>query len=520
MKSYKLLLVIVIAGGLLGGCDDEFLTTVPHDRITEATFWKTDNDFILAVNALYSTLYGWQSLYLDAASDNAWAQKSFSDWYPLGNGSADATAVIPNQFWTNSYRGIYRANEILARLEKASSLSESIRRQVEGEARFFRAYHYMYLVNLFGDVPLVTKVITPEEARKIPRTHRNEVANLILDDLEIAASLLPEFYPQSDYGRITKWAALALKARAALYEARWAEAADAAKRVIDSGRFCLYPDYINLFRYAGEGSCEAILVDRRMKNERPHSAFTTFGPRSLGGGSDVVPLRSLVDSYYMIDGLPISASPLYDPDNPYANRDLRLYGTLLYPGAEFAGIVYNSLPDSPTPDRVGNDWNATATGYQMIKYVDPADKDDVSNSGIDIQLIRYAEVLLTYAEAKIELNEVDNTVYDAINQVRARAGLSPVPSGLSQDSLRAIVRHERRVELALEGLRLFDIRRWRIAEDVMNGPTYGIDYKDENGETKTIFAEMRRFTIPRDYLWPIPLKEIELSEVLEQNPGW
>jgi hypothetical protein len=312
-----------------------------------------------------------------------------------------------------------------------------------------------------------------------------------------------------------------MKARTALWSSRWQVAAEAAGEVMKPEYgYSLYSDYTDLFRYAGEDNDEIILAERHMVGQRSHDAFEAYAPRSMLGGSDVVPLRSLVDAYEMRDGLSIEESPLYDPENPYENRDLRLYGTLLYPGAEFDGEIYNSLPDSPTADRVKNDFNATATGYQQIKYVDPADREDRGNSGIDLIILRYADVLLMYAEAKIELNEIDQSVYDAINAVRERAGLPPVTGPLTQDELREIVRHERRVELALEGLRLFDIRRWEIGEEVMPGRSYGIDYVNDEGELETILGDNRFFDPARDYLWPIPLKELDLNAELGQNPGY
>jgi hypothetical protein len=197
-----------------------------------------------------------------------------------------------------------------------------------------------------------------------------------------------------------------------------------------------------------------------------------------------------------------------------------MYSTLLYPVVEFGGIAYNSLPGSGTPDEVRNDFNATSTGYQFIKYVDLADRDDRGNSGIHFILIRYADVLLMYAEAKIELNEIDASVYDAINQVRTRAGMPAVaPGSMSQAELRELLRYERRVEFAMEGHRIFDIRRWKIAEVVMPGQHFGIDYM-EGGQLQTIPADNRVFNPARDYLWPIPATEIELNPSMTQNPGY
>jgi starch-binding outer membrane protein, SusD/RagB family len=289
--------------------------------------------------------------------------------------------------------------------------------------------------------------------------------------------------------------------------------------VMALNQYMLEADYHDLTRYAGDESEEIIFADRRAQSIRGQNAFSDYGPRSYQGGSTFTPLRSLVDAYQMEDGMSIEDSPLYDPDDPYANRDPRLYSTLLYPGAPFDTVIFNSLPSSPTADQVRSDFNATATGYQFIKYVNPEDKSDQGNSGVDFILMRYADVLLMYAEAKIEQNEIDQSVYDAINAVRTRADMPAITGPHSQDELRQILRHERRIELAFEGLRVFDIRRWGIAADVMAGQHYGIDYVDEDGDPQTIPADFRSFTA-RDMLWPIPQKELDLNPNISQNPGY
>lgn len=522
MKRISAAALVMCVGLASAACDDSFLTTLPPDQLSDEVFWQEERDAVLSVNAIYPFLYGWEVMEFDAASDNAWAHKSFDDWYLIGNGTVDAGNGTVAGIFNDSYRAIRRANELLANIDRIENMNADLNQRIKGEARFHRAYHYNLLANLFGDVPLILDPISISESQELTRTPRSQVIDQVLQDLDVAASALPITYPAAETGRATRGAAFALKARAALWDSRWQVAADAAAEVMKPEYgYSLHPNYTDLFRYAGEDSDEHILVDRHMSGQRSHGAFTSYGPRSLQGGSDVVPLRSLVDSYRMSDGLPIDQSPLYDEDDPYANRDLRMYGTLLYPGAEFAGEIYNSLPDSPTADRVKNDFNATATGYQQIKYVDPEDfQDNRSNSGIDFILIRYADVLLMYAEAKVELGQIDQTVYDAINQVRDRAGLPDLTGPHSQDALREIVRQERRVELALEGLRMFDLRRWRIAEQVMPGRSYGIDFINASGQVETVLGDQRFFDPARDYLWPIPLKELDLISGITQNPGY
>ncbi|GAC1516841.1 MAG: RagB/SusD family nutrient uptake outer membrane protein [Gemmatimonadaceae bacterium] len=506
----------------LVACNDGFLTTAPPDQVPVEGFWRTEQDAVLATTGLYPYLYGHpQVTDFDAASDNAWSQKTFSGWYPIGNGTADASTGTVAGFWNDSYRAIRRANEVLTNIDKVPTIAPALKARLKGEARFHRAYHYTMLANLFGDVPLVLRPLGLTEG-KVNRSPVATVIDQVLADLDSAAAALPIKYSAADDGRVTKGAALALKARAALYASRWQDASNAAQAVMALNVYSLQPNYRDLFTYKNAGSPEIILDKRYLKSLRSHNVFRRLAPRSMQGESDIVPLRELVDAYDMNDGLPIATSPLYNPhpDSMYLNRDPRMYATLLYPGATFAGAVYNSRPSSPTADRVLNDFNATATGYQFLKYVDETDKSTPTNSSINFILIRYADVLLMYAEAQIALGIADATVLDAINRVRARAGMPAIASGLTLDQMRDVVRHERRVELALEGLRLFDIRRWRIAETVMPGQKLGIDFFDAAGVKKTIPADNRRFTVPRDYLWPIPSKERDLNPSLTQNPGY
>lgn len=528
------------------GCDDDFLTTLPPAAISDAIFWQQEKDAVLAVASVYSLNDAIRMvLWLETTGDNAWAQKSFNEWFPVARGAVNSATAATANIWINAYTAIARANEILANIDRIPEMDEALRTRLKGETYFHRAYHYNILLNLFGDVPLILEPITLAESRQLARTPRAQVVQQVMSDLDQAISVLPNTYPASERGRATHGAALALKARAALYAAGWeqnhfgdqtaannffTQAADAAKAVMDGGLYSLEPNYHNLTRYAGNNTAETIFEDMRLPAQRGHNAFALLGPNSLQGGNDITPLRALVDAYQMANGQPITdPTSGYDPDNPYLGRDPRLYSTLLYPpspggapGAIFEGAgysaEYNSLPNSPTADRVAKDFNTTATGYNFIKYVNLEERDDRGNSGVHIILIRYAEVLLTYAEAKIDLNQVDQSVYDAINAVRTRGGM-PAVAGLSQSALKDLVRYERRIEFAIEGLRLFDIRRWRIGEEVLNGQQFGIDFL-ENGVKQTIPTDNRSFDAGRNYLWPIPLTEIERNSNLTQNPGY
>jgi hypothetical protein len=214
----------------------------------------------------------------------------------------------------------------------------------------------------------------------------------------------------------------------------------------------------------------------------------------------------------------------FDVDNPYENRDPRLKFSVFVKGSQlYNGQIYDPTPGSGTNDEIGGTYLATSLGYNIKKYVNQEDFGDPSNCSINIILIRYAEVLLTYAEAKIELNEIDQSVYDAINTIRSRPdiNLPLIESGKSQNELRDIVRHERMVELAFEGHRLFDLRRWKNADMEIPGYVEGMTYKNSLGEYVTIKIDgFLKVFEQKHYLWPIPKKEIDLNPNLSQNPGW
>ena len=284
-----------------------------------------------------------------------------------------------------------------------------------------------------------------------------------------------------------------------------------------------------------------------------HQMPRYLGTRSAPGYSVLVPTQTMVDTYRCSDGLRIDQSPLFDPQNPYKNRDPRLEQSILRPGEWYNNFLFETHPDSTTTlqdvggtiNRVNNlevtNQYATFTGYHWKKYFDETDlPGDVARSELNFIIMRYAEVLLTYAEAKIEMNDIDNSVLDAINEVRSRPSVEmpAIQAGMTQAELRDLIRYERTVELAQEGFRLFDLRRWRIAEHVMPGNMLGRRIKahwyDEivpsfneygkpvyrNEETVFQIISTNTFDPSKHYLWPVPQREMDVNRELEQNPGW
>jgi len=553
----KKILVLSLSLFVLASCES-VLDKVPLDKPADVTFLRTEAELNLAVNGVYSSLWfnslsatGQWEYVLDHVTDIGW-DRNGSIFTFAGNGSHSAAESSFATIWEHLYSGIARCNYILTNIDRVTDASQQALDQADGQVRFLRAYWYSQLITLWGDVPFVTTTLAVEDS-ELPRTSKAEIIDFLLSDLDEAAERLPVGWAAGDRGRATKGAAWALKSRIALIGERYDVAAAAAKMVIDAGTYQLYPDYNGLFAYEGEGSSEVIfeimyqygLYDHRM----PISTFS----RNAQGNSTKVPTQSLVDSYECVDGLTIDLSPLYDPAKPFENRDPRLRQTIAVPGDVFLGFQfethrdsiecwnYNVSPATRIPNQDALNPYATFSGYCWRKTTDMQDLDAFrNNSSLNFIVLRLGEVLLNYAEAKIEMNEIDNSCLEAINHVRGRESVQmpPIAVGKSQAEMRTIIRRERKIELALEGLRLQDIRRWGIAEEVMPGPLYGrpqkpFSYEDQGVPTfknghpdyssyadKLSVIEQRVFNPQRDYLWPIPQSEMDINPNLVQNPNY
>ncbi|HXS57954.1 MAG TPA: RagB/SusD family nutrient uptake outer membrane protein [Hanamia sp.] len=521
-SSFKYFILIFLVLGV--GCKKDLLETIPNDRIVSSEFWKLEKDAIIASNAVYTFLDGTNAIEREMLTDIAHNNQVYSTIAAMEKGAFNAQNDVIAEEWANDYQGIRAANYFLENVDKVPSTNVELISSLKGEIRFIRAYLYSKLVSIYGNVPLVTKSISIEEGKNLVQSPASAVWDYIDKELTEAAEQLPEM--QVEKGRITRGAALSLKARAMLYAKRYQDAADAAERVIDGGVYSIYPSYENLFTYAAENNPEIILNKEFVKNSYPNNICEILPPFSiLSNEMSVVPLKKIVDAYEMKNGKKITdPSGGFDPYNPYQNRDPRLLFSIYAPGSMLPnGKIFDSSPNSGTADALGSGYRPSVTGFNVRKYVNKEDIDEVNNSGINIILIRYAEVLLTYAEAKVELGQIDESVLEAINKVRQRGDVKMpvIAPGHTQDELREIVRHERMVELAFEGQRFFDIRRWNIANDVFNVPIQGMTYSN-NGQLITAKQEsfVRSFNPQRDYLWPIPQKEMDLNKNLKQNPGW
>jgi hypothetical protein len=507
---------ILLCVFILLACDDG-LDFVPTGEVSETIFWKQERDARLAVNAAYSQLDNTTMVkQLDGVTDIAYrASSGPGTFHDVGAGTIDPTNSAIGSQWDRYFRGVRRANDVINNIDRIKQGDPNVLARLEAEARFLRAYYYTQLTSLWGDVPLIQKPLDISE--HVSRTDKETVVDFIIDELDaiISTNALPKAYTGSDIGRATHGAALALKARVALRNDRFAIARDAAKAVMDLEIYELYPDYGELFQYAGQNSSEVIFDRQYTVGGDTYGAFG-YSAASIGGSSVVEPIHNLFLKYDY-------KGPV-NPDNPYENIDPRWDFTVYYTGQTAGNSVYNSWPQSTTTDRVSaNEW-ATDHGYNLKKWIDyDADKDNPSNGSINMILIRYADVLLMYAEAKIELNEIDQSVYDAINEIRQRPTVEMpiITAGKSQAELRQILRDERAVELAFEGLRLYDMNRWKIGEEKA-GLVQGMFYQEEGSSEWKIWNSgfQRRFDPSRDYLWPIPQAEVEINEAIGQNPNY
>jgi starch-binding outer membrane protein, SusD/RagB family len=499
---------------------------------------------------------------LDACSDEAEGPLSASVTTYNQFASASVSSFnIATDAWNISYSQIRAVNQFLKHLP-VIPFNNILRNRTKGEAIFLRAWYYSIMLKHYGGIPLIGDSVYAEGDKiNAVRNSYEECVNYINEQCDEAAAILPLSYTGLDYGRVTKGAALALKARVLLYAAsplfnggavtddaalkalvsypaydanRWKLAADAAKAVMDLGIYNLYVDNATK---SGYGFYQ--LFQKRVNNEYIFAQMNPdnkdlenlWRPPSRGGGSTSgsFPYQNLVDAFEMKNGLPISDSASgYDPANPYAGRDPRLDYTVTHNLSQIY-VAYDQLRPVYTYDGEpnGDGFGAgTPTGYYGNKMCN----DNVipnyffNQASRCLPLIRYADILLMYAEATNEYSGPSQEVYDAVEQIRQRAGLNPyqLKTGLTKDEMRTVIQHERRVELAFEESRFWDVRRWKIAEQTDAQTMTGMRVKkDANGDFTYIIETVRKRNFRKAmYLWPIPQSETAKSTDLLQNPDY
>lgn len=560
----KISLFILSLSSFLFSCIDIDLN--PLSEGSSENWYSTEEELTMSIRFLYADKF-WQ-LDNDAFTDD-WTSRY--DLNSITNGTLDGTSSSVINLWSNSYEAIASANVILANLDKAKAagVNEGFLKRVEGEARLIRAVQYSRLVSHFGDVVLVLDPIDYlEDAFNRSRTDKEVVMESVYSDFDIAASLLEKNY--SGESRGTKGMAYAFKSRAALYNGDYAIAKAAAKNCMDLEIYSLEADFSNLFLTKTKNSQEFIMVNPRADVYGTYFGATAYISRTTGGWAQNNPSWDLFSAFLCTDGKPIDESSLYNPQKPFENRDLRCSKTIVEFETAHLGLLYDpnptvrTIPNYNTGRDVSNkdnravDQYASYNGLLFKKWIDETWLENSRRVDKNEIIMRYADVLLMYAEASIELNEIDQSVLTAMNKVRARAygvdhmntSVYPAITTTNQAQLRTIIRAERRMEFAFEGLRYMDIIRWKIADKVLNNPSYGmldpeelidkvvntglwffpgIPDIDENGIAD--FSKMyndglikilaqRKFDPNRQYLWPIPSKEVLINDNLTQNPNY
>ncbi len=559
-KLYSMLLALF----LTSACTD--LNLNPLSEGSSESWYSDQTEIEMALNDLYRDPF-WPT---DA---DDWSD----DWTYRGQTNAITDATITGEWstviswWANTYKAVARATTLIENLEEVTDeIPEDKLTQYKADARFVRASQYARLVAHWGDVVYYNNTLELEESFTKATTDKATILATIYEDYDYAAANLPEEYGNSENLRATKGAALAMKARIALYMGNYALARDAAKDCMELGAYELYDDFGALFLSSTKNSVETIFaIPRSVELDVTFWDCKNYISRNSGGWGAKDPSWELFSAFYCTDGLPIDESPLYNPGEPFNNRDPRCAATIVEFQTEHLGYMYQPHPDSTTcySFKTGayvknndNRVNAQYASYNGLLWKKGIDEDwsDDYESDPDLIIMRYADVLLMYAEAKIELGEIDDSVLDAMNQVRARAyGVAvgkttsyPAVTTTSQEDLRQILRIERRMEFALEGHRYMDIIRWKLAEKVLNIPNYGmldpVELKekvvdadlwffpetpvlDEDGvaDFEPMYNAglikllgLRTFDKSKQYLWPIPSKEILINENLNQNPGY
>jgi hypothetical protein len=537
--SHIYLLVIAIGFFILTSCDKQ-LELSPFTGLDQDMVWASEANAMTALIGCYRGNIGyglnqfetdWNSysglIFLEFATDNIYDRRATtngnSSLHQLTNGALNSSNVSISNYFDNSYLKIARCNRFIENIVRVPTSQATID-CMKSEARFLRAIQYFYMSQYYGSVPLVTKTLTPEEANTVTKATKAELVKFVIDELSGIVDFLPR-QKSAVEGRVNAQAALAFLGRTYLSEKQWGNAATAFKRIIDIGDNIIDPDYQSIFFPANKNSAENIYSVQYLENLAgsffPQHAY----PAICNGYHIVCPLGSLFEAYEFIDGTPFSyESPLYEYPDLVKNRDPRLAYTLLYDQSYFKGKKYTCHPDSTkSVDQLGAGKQATYTGFGLRKFFDETYAGNLMQYGGNVVVVRYAEVLLSYLEAELENGTaITQTLLDAtINKVRGRASVRmPAVTELNPDLLRPILRNERRVELALEGQRLWDLLRWGIAHEVLKGDFYGAPFPGAQNMRKLNnqddpydrwYVISRNFRNPQDYQWPIPQAQQDIN---------
>lgn len=588
-RNFRIAVIPVCMLLIAVSCKKDFLDQKTLSVINENAIFSDSTYSLQFVNGRYNNVnYSWEptrfgSGGLDAACDEAESATSPTQYHNIISSGAANPSNTDKGVWNTTYSQV-RAVNIFLKNEKNIHVTATTKSRWEGEVRFLRAWYLATLLKHYGGFPMIGDSIFNENTKiNVPRKIYEECVNYVVSECDKAAGLLPQNYlnvgvATADYGRATKGAALALKARVLLYAAspltntartddpnhlvsytgydinRWKKAADAAQAVINLNEYSLYrassPAFYQtflvwqnaeqVFAYMPVTSTSNNMIRETLANSPSRGTRYT-------GTISCFPTQELVDAFNMKNGLPITdpASGYSGGDNMYLNRDPRFYNTISFNGSlralsgytgdqpirTYTGVIPsgNSNINSANLDGIYKN-NATRTGYYCYKML----SDNVINGGTELNrprmLIRYSEVLINAAEAYNEFSGPGTQIYTWLKDIRNRAGIDAGTNGnygikanMTQDEMRLFIQSERRIELAYEEHRFWDIRRWKIASVTENAETHGMEITraaDGTFSYKTIVIRKHVFNAPSMYFWPIPQSELTKSPALKQNPGY
>src|SRR5207302_1674458 len=577
MRRHSHLAIAALLGLGLTGCNN-VLDLTPKDQLSDAAVFTDPNLAQAFVNDMYRGMgHGLYEIMLASVSDETHFIHNYAT-EPIVKSiitSSDRGALEDGRFghfnWANNYSRIRQTNIFLSKID-ATSFDAALKQRMKGEVYFLRAYFYHNLMRMYGGVPLITKVYGLNDDFQVARNSFKETVDFIVANADSAAALLPLSYSGADVGRATKGAALALKARVLLYAASdlysvnpsanaftgyttpqdrtalWRAAKNAAQAVMDLGTYSLFrpapassqeaaKNYADLFlqKTSEEAIMSRFFLTTRGDGYNPGLHNGPNGYHTWGGNT---PIQNLIDDYRRADGSKFDWSNPVHAAAPYKDRDPRFYASIAYDGAPWrerpadvkeldpVGVIQTfralKLPDGnvvgglDTRDSPVEDWNGAYSGYYIRKFIDPSLNAQFIREQVPWIFFRYAEILLNYAEASIELNELGDAV-TVLNQIRQRAGMPLFSAGLGQAALRDEYRNERRVEMVFEEQRFFDVRRWMIAPAVLSQPAGGINIFLD-GKSRTDPSTWKNYRYVRDtvqarawdnkmYFMPIRLDE-------------
>ncbi|HPJ51238.1 MAG TPA: RagB/SusD family nutrient uptake outer membrane protein [Proteiniphilum sp.] len=547
----KLLVVTLLTVGTVG-CSD-FLELQPPAEISDANFWTGEGDAKLALVGCYRFSSGWSNdnfdsaqglLYLDFSGGNGTEKENFTT--NMASSNTVATNGNLNWYWRSSYEKLAKYNTFLDNIGTCP-MDENKKTQWIAEVKTLRAYFLFNLAFYFQNVPMPLTTISVEEANTMAQSSQADVYAQVESDLKESISVLPLEQKDANLGRISKGAARTLLARLYLAQNKFAEAAAVLKDIIDSNVYALDrrngdDSYEKFFHDGGETSPEAIFSILGLKDKFTNVRYIYMLPEMAGGWHQFAVYNELVKSYFAADGKSIDESEVYDDNDPYVNRDIRLYASVFlpplgtYPGTTFKGKTYNCYLGPNTADSYNR--YTLFNGYCPKKGADP-EFTDIWNNYTHTPLMRYAEVLLSYLEAVNEATPgaVDQALLDVtINDVRDRVKLPGYSKAelSSQEAVREAVRKERRVELAFEGLRYFDVLRWGVAKELLNHTFTGVklsddpsapNYRGSGSSASPVDEDMyyqfeKRMWSDHNRYFPIPQNELNVNKNLKQNSGY